>query len=420
MARVMVGSFWRRFAANSIGRIRVGRRVPTTGTTGAGGTFEGIKGFGTQTTGGAGGRSYQVTNLNDEGPGSLREAFLYDGPQVITFTVGGIIWNLSPLKIRHPFVTIDGSTAPSPIVLKGEEFRIRSHDILIAHIRIRTGDVLPCEDGFDDRDAANVGDAGSDGEVYNVVLFHCSLFWSVDECLTADRAHDFTYQNCIVTEALYHSEHPKTKLDGTPHSMSMLFRSSAGNRPCYNGSIHGNLISNGNQRNPQFTVCTNMDYRNNLCYNWGEEPLALEGGGLKVVNVVANYYKPGPNTVFPPVGNPTSWFRVANSAVGAKVFIQGNTGPLDGDFITDPNFNNWLFLRLDSGITPPDTPDHHLAAPFDCPAIDQLSAAQTYQYVLDNAGATLPYRDAHDLRVLAQVVNNTGAFIDSPTDVGGW
>lgn len=419
MGRMIINSFWRRFGARGLGRIRVGKRIASTTT--EGGTFAGMKGFGTTTQGGAGGRSYIVTTTDDDGAGSLREALRYDGPQVITFGVGGIIWNLSLLTVRNPFVTIDGSTAPSPVVLKGEKLRVQTHDVLIAHIRMRPGDVPPSED-FGDRDACSVGNHSVAGNVYNVVLYHCSLYWSVDEGLTADEAHDFTFQNCIIAEALYDSVHPEKGNPGatTPHSMSMLFRSAVGNSPAYNGSVHGNLLANGNQRNPQFAVCTNIDFRNNLVYNWREEPLAIEAAGFKQINVVANYYKPGPDTVFPAVGNPTSWFRVANSATGARVHISGNTGPLDGDFITDPNFDNWLFLRLDSGLTPPDEPVHHMAEPFECPAIDQLSAAQTYQFVLDNAGATLPVRDAHDLRIIAQVTNDTGLIIDSQDDVGGW
>ena len=172
MGRAIINSFWRRFGINSIGRIRVGRRPPPTQT--ETGVFAGTKGFGTDTIGGEGGRSAIITTLDDDGTGSLREALRYDGPQVITFGVGGIIWNLSLLTGRNPFGTIDGSTAPSPVVLKGEKLRVQTHDVKIAHIRMRPGDVPPSED-FGDRDACSVGNHSVAGNVYNVVLYHCSL-----------------------------------------------------------------------------------------------------------------------------------------------------------------------------------------------------------------------------------------------------
>jgi len=147
--------------------------------------FPGAEGFGATTPGGRGGRVLRVTRLADSGPGSLRAALETPGPRIIVFTVSGVIDHVRPLCIEEPYVTVAGQSAPGDgITLAGEEVRIQAHDVVLRHLRIRTGDARPPKDGWDNRDVVNLGHPRRLGDTHDVVLDHCSLSWSVDETLT--------------------------------------------------------------------------------------------------------------------------------------------------------------------------------------------------------------------------------------------
>ena len=103
--------------------------------------FPGAVGWAAQTPGGRGGRILRVTNLNASGPGSLREAIEAQGPRIVVFEVGGVIdFGRTVLDIREPYLTIAGQTAPSPgiTIIRGG-IDIRTHDVILRHLRIRTG-----------------------------------------------------------------------------------------------------------------------------------------------------------------------------------------------------------------------------------------------------------------------------------------
>src|SRR5574340_463800 len=154
--------------------------------------FPGAEGFGAMSKGGRGGRVLFVTNLNDAGPGSFREACMAKGPRIIVFRVGGLITLASPLKITEPYLTIAGQTAPGDgICVRSNLFTIAARDVVVRFLRVRMGDLQRLEsDAFSIYTPAR-----------NVIVDHCSASWSVDETLSAtgDIAN-VTIQWCLIAE----------------------------------------------------------------------------------------------------------------------------------------------------------------------------------------------------------------------------
>ena len=365
--------------------------------------FPGAQGFGATTVGGRGGTVYEVTNLDDSGTGSLRDAVEAKGPRIVVFRVDGTIEQHEPLKFTHPYITIAGQSAPGGgITLSGEEVRVQTHDVVIRHLRIRTGDVVPPVDGWDNRDAMNFGAPDNVGGTYKVVIDHCSLSWAVDETFTTwYQSHGITLQNSILSEPLFHSKHPKG-----PHSMGILIGDGS-----YQISIHHNLIADANGRNPQVGDAGVVDFRNNIVYNWGEYAALFKTPGQKI-DFVANGYQAGPDadTSYSP-----SAVKLHSDATNLQLYIEDNFDPV----CTQPTDDNWdmVVWTNDQPVT-----DTSLRSPneFDHPAITTMDVVHAYTYVLQCAGATRPERDAIDARIVSDVQNGTGGIIDSPADVGGW
>jgi pectate lyase len=218
--------------------------------------FPGAEGFGATTPGGRGGRVIYVTTLDDSGPGSLRAAIGAQGPRTILFRVGGVIDLQSALVVREPFVTIAGQTAPGGgICLRGDNFGIATHDVVVRFLRVRLGDLRRRE-----VDTFSIADGSR-----NVVVDHCSASWSIDETLSpSGDISDVTVQWCIISESLNNSLHSKG-----PHGYGSLLRATGG------VSLHHNLWSHHNGRNPRFGdnyaegPFPTFDFRNNVIYNWG-------------------------------------------------------------------------------------------------------------------------------------------------------
>jgi len=159
--------------------------------------FPGAEGFGAYAKGGRGGDVYCVTNLNDDGAGSLRDGIhSATGPRTIVFKVSGLIKLSSRLKIENDRIRIAGQTAPGDgICLRDNSFTISADDVVVRFIRVRLGD-----------EAGVASDAMSIVRGNNIILDHCSASWSVDECLSCS-THDpdidsVSVQWCIISEAL--------------------------------------------------------------------------------------------------------------------------------------------------------------------------------------------------------------------------
>jgi pectate lyase len=378
--------------------------LPAPGTNAAGGlaVFPGAEGFGTQTKAGRGGKLVAVTSVADSGPGTLRAALEDPAPKIIIFRVGGIIELKSLLFVKYPFVTIAGQTAPGDgILLKDFGIVIVTNDVLIQSIRVRPGNrgaIRP------DHNKAIVilgpQEKGLNG--HHVVLDHVSASWGEDETITTwSGAHDVTISWSIVSEALNRSRHAK----GT-HSAGLLI----GDRSDH-VSAHHNLLAHNDFRNPLIISGGTHDFINNVIFNWGSLVTEIIDDAAVAVNVVGNVYRPGPSskTPYEIVINPSGKGFVP------QIFAAGNSrSPSD----TVPE-NGWTMVQYGwKGNGAPEKYRSNVRVPG--AQIQVSSARDTFEQVLEGAGARAPRRDGTDERIVRDVRNGTGRIIDSPDEVGGY
>ncbi|MGD9994821.1 MAG: LamG-like jellyroll fold domain-containing protein [Salinivirgaceae bacterium] len=374
--------------------------------------FPGAEGFGKYATGGRGGQVIKVSNLNDNGEGSLRWAIDQNYPRIIVFEVSGTIYLKSRLKIKNGNVTIAGQTAPGHgITLAHYNFYVEAENVIIRHIRSR----LSAEAGQQD-DAFNV--IGST----HVIVDHCSFSWSVDEVASLYHNKKFTLQNCIIAESFHNSIHEKGA-----HGYGGIWGGDS-------ASFHHNLIMHNTSRNPRFHGARwytdweeHVDFRNNVIYNWasntiyGGEPSEIDGSPV-FINIVNNYYKYGPATssstrdrIVDPDPDGTYGF--------GKYYINGNYTYGSPEVTAD----NWLGVDNVSETVKEEIKSE-TPFPFDITTIH--TAEEAYEYVLQNVGACIPYRDTVDRRLLWEVANDTALYggsygdnkgiVDNLEDVGGY
>ncbi|MCF0261612.1 MAG: hypothetical protein HUK23_01705, partial [Sphaerochaetaceae bacterium] len=265
-----------------------------------------LVGYGSDTVGGKGGQIIKVTNLNASGEGSFRAALEAEGPRIVVFEVAGVIdLGKKQIKIKNPYLTVLGQTAPSPGItcIRGG-ITFNTHDIIFQHIRFRMGDAgAEIGEGFEPEIST-----GANGNSYNIVVDHCSVSWGVDENLSVsgkrgtgpeNASHDITYSNNIIAEGLAWSVHSKQTMN---HSMGTLVMDD-----CTNISIIGNFYAHNYERNPWFKGNSSGLIVNNLIYDPGAWAIRLswipkEWDGLEerpstpIVSIVGNYEKEGPST----------------------------------------------------------------------------------------------------------------------------
>lgn len=379
--------------------------------------FPGAEGYGKYTTGGRGGRVLTVTNLDDSGPGSFRDAVEQTGPRIVVFAVDGTIELKSPLRVNNDSITIAGQSAPGDgICLKDYPLVVNASNVIIRYLRVRVGDRHQL-----DSDGLGGGRYGQK----NVILDHLSVSWSIDECLSIYKTENLTVQWCLVTHSLNTSVHTKGS-----HGFGGIWGG-------YKATFHHNLLANHASRNPRFSSVDGtkwVDYRNNVVYNWGFKT-AYGGGHHAEINMVNNYYKPGP------ASQHHRLLDVAEDGTG-RYYVAGNVMEGD-DAVTQDNRSavrdcaGKCYIRgrksagPDSGISPDAIPEPGeecasclVDAPFPYEPIEEDTPEVAYQRVLKSVGCSFS-RDAYDREVLRQVKKGIGTFgidgiINSPKDVGGW
>ena len=362
--------------------------------------FPGAEGFGKYTTGGRGGKVIYVTNLNDVGEGSLRDALGKQGPRIILFKVSGSIPLSRSLDINKGDVTIAGQTAPGEgITITGYPVKIKANNVIIRYLRFRMGDRNKVED-----DAINcMGGHNGKPAFKNIIIDHCTMSWSTDECATFYGNQNFTLQWCLISESLKKSVHLKGE-----HGYGGIWGGDG-------ASFHHNLLAHHDSRNPRFChpgitdVAGVIDFRNNVIYNWGKN--SAYGGNTRTINMVNNYFKPGPATE----KNRSRIFQPYLPC--GKFYIDGNY--VDGNQkVTN---SNWLGVKP-KGEVKMDTVMLWNPLPFE--EVSTQPAEQAYKAVLEKAGASFA-RDKIDSRIVEEVKEGTYTFgknglIDSQEQVGGY
>ena len=355
--------------------------------------FPGAEGGGKWSFGGRGGKVYVVTSLADDGPGTLREACEQGGARIIVFNVAGIIRLGTPLMIRAPYITIEGQTAPGDgVCVAGESVWINTHDVVIRYMRFRRGET-------------NVGrrdDAIGGNPVGNIMIDHVSASWGLDENMSMYRhmyndstgkaeekfgTANITIQNSIFSESL----------DTYNHG----FGSTLGGENC---SFMRNLWADNAGRNPSIGWNSVFNFVNNVVFNWVHR--STDGGDYRAMfNIINNYYKPGPLTPRnEPIGyrilKPESGRSKLKYQVYGRAYVTGNI--VEGnERVTKDNWDGGVQVeeRADAGTY---RDAMRVSSPLPMPQLTIMPATEAYRYVLVNAGATLPRRDAVDVRIVEQ------------------
>ncbi|OGR32152.1 MAG: hypothetical protein A2091_12755 [Desulfuromonadales bacterium GWD2_61_12] len=339
--------------------------------------FPGAEGFGTDTPAGRGGKIVKVTNLNDSGAGSLREA-LYNttGKRIVVFEVAGIINLTSPLVIREPYVTIAGQTAPAPgITLSGYGMRIYTHDVLLQHLFFRGNTTLV------DQDCISIQPSGTD-RPYNVVVDHCSTAWAYDENISIFPGYtDQTDQNITVSNSLVGEGHYGVLIGSNATRVSFL----------------RNVVLSTVERQPRLGGATYAHVVNNLLYNVGAYEFSAVGStyGPDQVSYAGNSFVAGPSSRTSVPGLGTSSIQT-----GSKIYV-----PVSGAHANTSSYN-----ITSSGITsymvgtPPVSLDGITITP-----VTSLQATLATSAGARPAERGTTYGDSVDERFISEILTRSGS-----------
>jgi hypothetical protein len=381
--------------------------------------FPGAEGSGMHSFGGRGGRVFVVTSLADSGPGTFRAACEAAGPRIVVFNVAGIIRLKSAIHIRAPYITIAGQSAPGDgACVAGATTAIDTHDVVVRYLRFRRGQT----------DVSNRDDSLGGNPIGNILLDHCSASWGFDENLSMYRhmydpgngatalklpTMNLTIQWCVSSEALDTYNHAFGGTWGGRHA-----------------SFHHNLFACNTGRNPSIGWGDQIDIRNNVLFNWRHR--TIDGGdATSLLNVVANYFKPGPVTTGElcyRICKPDAFRNFHESDHDGQWYVAGNI--VEGnEKVTADNWAGGVQFA-DADEKKPEAEVKALiakgraASPAPAPAISQQTAERAYELVLADVGATLPRRDPVDQRIIQEVRTGTVTYgkgiITDISQVGGY
>ncbi|MDR6763137.1 hypothetical protein J2Y38_003356 [Flavobacterium sp. 2755] len=370
--------------------------------------FPGAEGYGRYAVGGRGGKVIEVTNLNDDGPGSLRDAVNQEiGPRTIVFNVSGNIKLASRLVANQPYITIAGQTAPGEgITISRAPIGLTGNDGVVRFLKVRIGGGTTYD---------GMGLTGAD---YSIID-HCSISWTIDESFSSRGAHHISLQRTLISEALNVAGHDKYEV-GKMHGFAATIGGDI-------GSFHHNLLAHNYGRNWSIGGGLNgdgyytgrLDITNNVVYNWGQR---TTDGGANEVNFVNNYYKPGASTkIFVAL-------NAQHEGVGKgmqRYYFNGNIMPgyfdeKSQDKGRKSTISHNEKVEYETFVDKPFFPSY----------VETQSAKAAYKNVLSDVGANQPFFDKHDNRIIDETLkgiftfkgskSGLGGMIDNEQDAGGW
>ena len=377
--------------------------------------FPGAVGWAATTPGGRGGNVIRVTTLDFDGPGSFKAAVEAKGARIVVFEVGGVIdFGRRELDIREPFLTIAGQTAPSPgiTIIRGG-LNVRANDVVIRHIRVKTG-----ADGQAKRSGWEA-DSISTQAAHRVIVDHCTFTWGIDENMSASgprfrgrnaeewrngTSRDITFSYNLAAEGLADSSHPKGE-----HSKGSLVHDNVTGilfyrnvwahnverSPLFKGGVHGAIVNNLIYDPGKRAVHYNL-----MALEWENRP--YEAGRM---SAVGNVMRGGPST------DP-----------GLPFLMLGGDGDLEyhgRDNIAVDKFGSPAPMFGRYGETRARLVES--AQPVAWPAgLAVMPAREVETHVLAHAGARPWDRDADDLRVTFFIAEGRGRIIDDEKDVSAY
>ncbi len=384
--------------------------------------FPGAEGAGKYTTGGRGSTTtpttvFEVTNLNDAGAGSLRQALSGTYPsRTVVFRVCGTIHLVTQLPIPAN-TTLAGQTAPGDgICVADKQTNVKGNNVIVRFMRFRLGDQyqnLGMVNGSGDEDAFD-----SIGGYNGLIIDHCTFSWGGDESLTCYKGDNTTLQWNIISEGLNYSYHFESgDTDFERHGYGGIW----GGR---HASFHHNLLAHLQGRNPRFDGSRNLspisagqenaEFVNNVIYDWGA--YTVNGGEGGNYNLVNNYYKAGPSTGTGSSAGVAIKNMIANPYKQSSPALPYGQYYITGNYVTNSAFvsgHNWRGVAMSGGALS-DTTQSKVLQPFaiGTDALPTQAAPAAYAAVLAGAGCLLPTRDPIDQRIVQEVQNGTGTIID--------
>lgn len=322
--------------------------------------FPGAQGWGRFATGGRTGSVYHVTNLNDSGTGSLRDAVSQPN-RIVVFDVGGVI-RINSRIVFAKNLYVAGQTAPGEgVTVYGDGVSFSGSDnIIVRYMRFRMGAV-----GTKDKDAAGIANG------QNMIFDHCSFSWGQDENFSVNwdnkgtAPQNITLMNSIVGQGLM------------THSAGGLMQAD-------NITLYRILLVDNSTRN--FKVKGKNQYVNNLVYNWKNYAYNMGGDseGTSYVNIENNLFINGP-------------------AVGGDALTGGNS-----DFHFYGN-DNWQDKNRDGVLNPTlftgTGGGDKVSTPYNYPALEKWGGNELIEKLLPEVGASLPYRDQADCYMIDEVLS---------------